>query len=96
MKERNEFLEADGLIFDNGEFEWFADKSSTSYAQRKNLLKIVAYITRNKETGEYKRVLVDHNIESVIYASDSLESIGVKIDQLALIEKFNKIEDDTT
>jgi len=88
--ERNKYLESGGLVLDNGEFEWFAEKGVTHYAQKENLSgislpNIYAYIVRNKENGQYKRVLVDQSLGQVIFETGSLEDIGFKIDQLKLI-----------
>lgn len=95
MLERNDWIESGGLVLDNGTFEWFADKIATTYAQEKNrngisLPNIVAYVTRNKETGDYTRVLVDENIGQDIYSSDDLEDICYKIDQLKIIKAFEE------
>ena len=65
MKERNEFLEMDGLFWQSDTHEWFHDKIATNYAQRdyglhKDALpNLVCFVTRNKETGEYDRVIMD-------------------------------------
>lgn len=95
--ERNRFLESDGLSFESETHEWFADKSSTHYAQNENmhgvaLKKFVAYVVRDKDTGEYNRVLIDHNKNEIVYDTKSIEEMGVHIDQLKAIILFNKTD----
>ena len=72
MKERNEFLEMDGLYWESDTHEWFHDKIGTNYAQSDNglhkdaLPNIVCFVTRNKETGEYDRVVMDKQTNEII------------------------------
>lgn len=94
MNNRNEFLELDGLFFESDTHEWFHDKISTNYAQNENLrgasLKnIVAFVVRDKKTGEYNRVLMDKKENCIIYDSKNLEEIGVHIDKLKLLKVYN-------
>jgi hypothetical protein len=93
MKERNQFLEADGLVHETETHEWFLDKVSTNYARQENLQgikleNIVAYVTRDKSNGQYERVLVNNNVPEVIFASLKLEDIGFHIDKLKTIKQF--------
>ena len=97
MIERNEFLEMDGFVFDNGICEWFADKGSTGYAQRENLNgislpNIKCYVARSKDTGEYNSVMVDHSTQEIIYTTKKLEELGVYIDMLKLKKLYDKEE----
>jgi hypothetical protein len=98
-QERNKYLELDGLVFDNGTHEWFADKSSTSYAHNPNQNKIslptyiVCYVVRNKETGEYDRVMVNHKKNQDIFNTKELELMGVEIDKMKLKIAFDKTEE---
>lgn len=88
--ERNEFLEADGLYFESETHEWFHDKVGTDYAKRADLKNIFCFITKNKETGEYDRVVMDSNTNQIIYDSKSIEAIGAFIDMMKIAEKFKK------
>ena len=55
-KERNQFLEVDGLYWESETHEWFHDKIGTNYAQTDNglnkdaLKNIYCFVTRDKET----------------------------------------------
>jgi hypothetical protein len=94
IDKRNQFLEMDGLYFESETHEWFYDKSSTNYAQTNNglykdsLKNIYCFITRNKETGEYDRVMMDSKINEVIFDTKSLEGIGFEIDRLKVAKRF--------
>jgi hypothetical protein len=94
MQERNEFLEMDGLYWESDTHEWFHDKTSTNYAQTDNglnkdaLKNIFCFVTRNKETGEYDRVMMDKNTNSVIYDTKLLEDMGFEIDKLKVQKRF--------
>ena len=93
MQERNKYLEPDGLVQETETHEWFLDKPATQYARKENLQgvkleSIVAYVTRDKSTGQYERVLVDNNVPEVIYTSLKLEDIGVRIDMLKAVKHF--------
>lgn len=95
MESRNEFLEMDGLYFESDTHEWFKDKISTNYAQTDNglnkdsLKNIYCFIIRNKETGEYDRVIMDSDINEIIYDSKSLEEVSFFIDKLKTIKRFS-------
>jgi hypothetical protein len=92
--ERNRFLEADGLYWESETHEWFHDKISTNYAQTDNglnkdtLKNIYCFVTRNKETGEYDRVMVDSNLNQIIYDTKSLEELGFEIDRMKVKKRF--------
>lgn len=93
--ERNEFLELDGLYWESDTHEWFHDKISTNYAQTDNGLHkdalpyIYCFVTRNKETGEYDRVVMDSRTNEIIYDSKVLEQIVYFIDNLKVEKRFN-------
>jgi hypothetical protein len=92
---RNEFLELDGLYWESETHEWFHDKTSTNYAQTDNglhkdaLKHIHCFVTRNKETGEYDRVMMDSRSNQVIYDTKSLEEMGFEIDRMKIAKRFN-------
>lgn len=91
---RNEFLEMDGLYWESETHEWFHDKSSTSYAQSDNglnkdaLKNIYCFVTRNKETGEYDRVMMDSKTNEVIFDTKSLEVMAFEIDKLKVMKRY--------
>lgn len=91
---RNKFLEMDGLYFESETHEWFHDKISTGYAQKDNglhkdaLKNIYCFVTRNKETGEYDRVMMDSKTNEVIYDTKSLEEMGYKIDKMKVLKRY--------
>lgn len=96
--ERNRFLEADGLFWESDTHEWFNDKNSTEYAQKKSVLwgvgevkdklNVVCFVVREKQTGEYNRVIVDVKSNEIIYETTSLEKLGYEIDRLKVIKRF--------
>jgi len=91
---RNEFLEMDGLYWESETHEWFHDKSSTHYAQTDNglnrdaLKNIYCFVTRNKETGEYDRVIMDSKKEEIIFDTKSLEDLSFEIDRMKIKKRF--------
>lgn len=91
---RNQFLEMDGLYWESETHEWFNDKTTTTYAQTNNglnkdgLPNIFCFIVRNKETGEYDRVVMDKATNEVIYDTKSLEDISFYIDRLKVQKRF--------
>ena len=97
--ERNEFLECDGLFFESETHEWFHDKISTNHARKKSVLwgsgeqcdslDVACFVVRNKETGEYDRVMMDREKEEIIFETKSLEQLGYHIDKLKAIKRFN-------
>ena len=102
-QERNKFLEKDGLFWDSGTHEWFHDKSLTSYAQRSNshgtkLPEIVAFVVRDKKTGEYNRVLMDKKTNEIVYNGEgkSLEQIGVHIDKLKAAKRYETATEESS
>jgi len=99
MTERNEFLESDGLFWESETHEWFNDKISTQYARKKSVLwgsgeqddalNVMCFVVRNKETGEYDRVMMDKDKNEVIYETKSLEDLGYHIDELKVLKRFS-------
>jgi len=95
MEERNQFLERDGKYYETDTHEWFNDSIATNHAQsnsglHKDALKnIFCFIVRNKENGEYDRVVMDSKKNEVIYDSKSIEDIGGFIDRLKIQKRFN-------
>ena len=95
MDSRNEFLEMDGLYWESETHEWFHDKTSTTYAQTNNdihddaLPHILCFITRDKKTGEYYRVMMDAKTNQIIYGTKVLEDMGAAIDRLKIAKRFN-------
>ena len=95
---RNIFLEADGLYWESETHEWFNDKISTQYARKKSVLwgsgqqddalDVICFVVRNKETGEYDRVIMDVKSEKVIYDTKSLEDLSYQIDRMKVIKRF--------
>lgn len=98
-KERNEFLESDGLYWESETHEWFHDKISTEYARKKSVLwgsgeqddslNVLCLVTRNKETGEYDRVMMDVESNEIIYDTKSLEDMAFQIDKMKVAKRFN-------
>jgi hypothetical protein len=94
-KERNEFLEIDGLYWESETHEWFHDKTSTQYARTDNglnkdaLKNIYCFVTRSKETGEYDRVMMDSDTNQVIFDTKSLEVMGFEIDKMKVAKRFD-------
>jgi hypothetical protein len=98
MEKRNEFLEMDGLYWESETHEWFHDKISTQYAGKKSVLwgsgeqddalNVVCFVIRNKETGEYDRVMMDKDKEEIIFDTKSLEAMGYEIDRMKVIKRF--------
>jgi len=99
MSERNEFLEMDGLYYESETHEWFHDKTSTQYARKKSVLwesgeqndalNVVCFVVRDKESGEYDRLMLDKDSEEVIFDTKSLEAMGYEIDRMIVIKRFN-------
>jgi hypothetical protein len=93
--ERNEFLEMDGLYWESETHEWFHDKIGTNYAQTDNglhkdaLKNIFCFIIRDKETGEYNRVVMDSDANEIIYSSKSVEEVAGFIDKLKVGKRFS-------
>jgi hypothetical protein len=93
--ERNQYLESDGIYFESETHEWFNDNCRTSYSQSNNgsnndaLKNIFCFVVREKITGEYDRVIMDSNLNAVIFSSKSLEGIGFEIDKMKVLKRFN-------
>jgi hypothetical protein len=98
--ERNQYLEADGLCWESETHEWFNDKISTRHAHKKSelwgfgtqndaLTNLYCFVVRDKKTGEYDRVVMDKNTETVIYDTKSLEDLGFWIDKQKVIKRFS-------
>jgi hypothetical protein len=98
MENRNEFLEMDGLFWESETHEWFHDKTSTQYARKnsvlwgsgeqKDALDVACFVVRNKETGEYDRVMMDKEREEVVFETKSLEAMGYEIDRMKVQKRF--------
>jgi len=96
--ERNEFLEMDGLFWESPTHEWFHDKIGTNYAQKKSVLwgsgeqndalPMMCFVVRNKETGEYDRVLMNKKTNEIEYSTKSIEDMGYYIDKLKVVKRF--------
>jgi len=96
--ERNQFLESDGLFWESETHQWFNDKTSTQHAQKnsvlwgsgeqKDKLNIVCFVVRNKESGEYDRVVMDKKTNEIIYETKSLEDLAFFIDRLKIQKRF--------
>jgi hypothetical protein len=96
MKERNNFLENDGLYWESDTHEWFHDKSTTRYCRDEDVhgtkLEWVALIVRDKSTGEYSRVLMDIATNELLREDTSLEAQAVFIDMMKAIKRFDEDE----
>ena len=83
-----------GLYWESETHEWFHDKIGTNYAQSNNglheddLKNIFCFIVRNKETGEYDRVMMDSKTNEVIFATKELEVMGFEIDKLKVMKRY--------
>ncbi len=100
MERRNEFLESDGLFWESETHEWFHDKINTQYARKKSVLwgsgeqddalDVACFVVRNKETGEYDRIMMDKPTNQIIYSTKSLEALAYRIDQLKVLKRFEE------
>ncbi len=94
MIERNKFIEMDGLYWESETHEWFHDKTSTHYARTDNglhkdaLPNIYCFVIRNKETGEYDRVMMDSKTNEIIYDTKVLEEMAAEIDKMKVMKRF--------
>lgn len=105
MQERNQFLESDGLYWESETHEWFHDKNSTNYARKKSILwvsgeqddalNVICFVVRNKETGEYDRVIMDCETEEIIYDTKSLEDLAYHTDRMKVAKRFTEPEINT-
>lgn len=97
-KDRNEFLEFDGLYWESESHEWFHDKISTQHARKKSelwgsgtqndALDVACFVVRDKETGDYDRVMMDSKTSQPIYDTKSLEQMGFEIDKMKVLKRF--------
>ena len=76
--------------------KWYFDELVTDYCMKENISgvfldNVLAYVVV-LPSGETDRVLVDVNNKEVIYATKSLEEIGVEIDKLKLLKSYEKHE----
>ena len=88
----------DGLFWESETHEWFHDKISTQYARKnsvlwgsgeqKDALNVMCFVVRNKETGEYDRVMMDKEKNEVIFETKSLEDMGYEIDRMKVQKRF--------
>ena len=95
VRERNKYAEMDGLFFESDTHEWFYDKIATNHAQSDSglnadaLKNIFVFVVRDKSTGEYDRVVMDKTTNKIIFNHQKMEDIGVFIDKLKIIKRFN-------
>lgn len=73
--------------------KWWKDRDSTNYAQKENahgvaLPNIQAWIVETTD-GVRSYVLVDTNIQGIVYTTQLLESLGIHIDMLKYLEQDN-------
>lgn len=94
MKDRNQFIEADGLYWENETQEWFIDKSLTQYAHKDSVTKeddtlphIFCFWVRDKATGEYEQVVMDNQFKEVVYSS-KFGSCTTYVDRLKVEKRF--------
>ena len=97
-KERNEFLEADGLFFESDTHEWFKSETNTRYLQKEDhngvaMPNMYCFIIRDKATGEYDYVIFDNETREVVYSTKNLEALGTRIDMMKAAEYFKKHEE---
>jgi hypothetical protein len=98
MESRNQFLESDGLYWESETHEWFHDKISTQHAQKNSVLwgsgevkdkvNLICFVVREKETGEYDRVIMDVKSNEIIYSTKSLEDMAFFIDRMKISKRF--------
>lgn len=92
MKDRNEFIESDGLYWTTDTHEWFNNKSLTMYAQKEGihndaLYDIFCFWVRNILTGEYVNVVMDRSVNEIVCSSDSSDVLTF-IDKLKVEKRF--------
>jgi len=98
MEKRNKYLESDGLYWESKSHEWFNDKNSTQYATKESVslrgvgnkdgLKVICFVTRDKQSGEYDRVMMDVKTNEIVYDTKSLEDMGFEIDKMKTMIRF--------
>lgn len=97
---RNKFAETDGLYYESETHEWFNDKIGTNYARKQTFsqnskdqnddLNLYCFVVRNKENGEYNRVVLDGDTHDIIYETKSLEDLGFFLDKLKILKRYDK------
>jgi hypothetical protein len=90
----------DGLYWESDTHEWFHDKISTNHARKKSVLwgsgeqndglDVICFVLRNKNNGDYDRVVFDLKLNEIIYDTKSLEDLGFYIDKLKVIKRYEK------
>lgn len=93
MEKRNKYLEMDGLYWESETHEWFHDKTSTDYARSEGIYgdalpHIICFVVRDKQTGEYDRVMMDSTTNKILYDTKVLEDLGAAIDRLKITKRF--------
>lgn len=99
MNERNEFLEMDGLYFESETHEWFNDEINNKYAHKNSILwgggeqndalpNIHCFVTREKSTGKYMRVVMDAKTNEIIFDTESMEQLLGFIDKMKIMKRF--------
>jgi len=94
MKNRNKFIECDGLYHETDTHEWFNDKSLTHYAQKDSglhsdaLPNIFCFNVRNKQTGEYEKVVFENVFKEVVYCS-TIGCVQSYVDRLKVEKRFD-------
>lgn len=98
-KERNKFIEQEGkLYYESDTHEWFTNDISTRYARKNSLntqgddnndgLNVICFNVRDKQTGDYERVVMDVETNQPIYSTLSLEELAFFIDKLKIAKRF--------
>lgn len=52
-------------------------------------LDVMCFVVRNKETGEYDRLMMDVKTNEPIYDTKILEQMSYEIDRLKVLKRFN-------
>lgn len=96
MKERNNYIETDGLYWESDTHEWFHDKTTTNYCRKEDKhgtkLNWVAFFVRDKATGEYNRVLMDVDTNEILRDDTNLEAQAVFIDMMKANKRYEENE----
>jgi hypothetical protein len=109
MKNRNQFEEMYGLYWESETHEWFNDKLNTQRLhkasvgsrgeyQSDELPNLYCFCVRDKETGEYTRVIIDKLTQSPILEAEGYMEMASKIDMIKIarrfeVSKFDVVED---
>jgi hypothetical protein len=102
MKERNKFEEMDGLYWESETHEWFRDKLNTQKLHKASrgayledeLPNLYCFCVRDKETGEYTRVIIDKLTQTPILEAESYMEMASKIDMIKVTRRFEVSEFD--